>query len=410
MKIKLPWLVAKTATVPAEPPRVEPEPVTETLPLSEAAPEPTPPLASAAAVPATATPTRVMLALATILTLASAAWTVWSVYDLIGHVAASVPMGAALAPAIGAEVVWLAMAAVEWQRIHRTGTVPPGLVIAGWVMAGVTALILAVHAFVLALALLVLAPLPIGSKLMLHWALADVADAVRAQAEAQRRAEVEEAEREQAEAEADNDSLTVEERRLLAERRRALKLRQELAKLDQAEAEQKHAERVAQIERDGTEELALARTHYTVAREIQRHDREVGYRQASVPLALGSGSYIPDDASALNTPTAGGAGFGAGMAQTRMQAPTVRTGSDQKMPGVPGKVPTPSVEATEHPSVVEARRNRAACELAFQELLEERCEVPSIAAVAGAAGVSERAAGRHLRALGLIPPASKSTN
>ncbi|WP_039820985.1 hypothetical protein, partial [Nocardiopsis halophila] len=74
------------------------------------------------------TPARVLLAVAGLLTALSMVWTAWSVLDLIDKLATDTPTPVAVAVAVAVEVAWLAIVAVEWQHIHRTGRAPAGLV------------------------------------------------------------------------------------------------------------------------------------------------------------------------------------------------------------------------------------------------------------------------------------------
>lgn len=337
-------------------------------------------------------------------TAASVVFTTWAVADLATiPTTGAAPLAIAITAGLAVEGLWLSLLATEWAQARRTGHVSTPLSTVGWVLAVAASAVIVVHGLITFPILAILAILPLGAKAGWFFRTRDRA--------AQTREDLARKKEERRRAEALSTDPTEKEQQALAERARRLEVRRQEMELAEAEADLKHTAEINAIERKGRAELARARAYFTVAKEVQQNDREIGYQQAPAVLALGSGSFAPDDASALGAPGGGdtGMGFASAMAQARMQTPTVRTGSDQEVPGVPGKAPTPTVQTREHPSVVEARRNRAACGQAFQELLEELGEVPSIAAVAGAAGVSDRAAGRHLRALGLIPPASKST-
>lgn len=169
------------------------------------------------------TPTRVMLALAGLLTLLSMSWTAWSVVDLIGHTAPATPWPVAVAVAVAVELVWVAVVATEWQQIHRAGRAPRALTVTGWGVAAATVVILAVHAMLLSKVLLPLALVPLGAKSLWHWALTSIGDVVRA--DLARRAEEAEAQQRRADEAARrarelDTGLTEEQRRELAERHR----------------------------------------------------------------------------------------------------------------------------------------------------------------------------------------------
>ncbi|XKK40243.1 hypothetical protein HFP72_05970 [Nocardiopsis sp. ARC36] len=258
----------------------------------------------------------------------------------------------------------------------RTGRPAKALSVAGWALAALAAGIISVHALVEDPVLLALAVLPLGAKTAWHFRTRDRAGQTL---------------REQALSTAPTD----EEEQTLAERARQLEVRRRERELDRAEADADHADRIAVIERQGREQLAKARAHFTVAREVQDYDREIGYRQApAARIALGAGTYVPDDASSLTAQ----AGFGSAMAAQARNGQGPRTPADLEVPGVPGAGAGVQV----HSSAEEGERNRAAVAVAFAQLLRDTRELPSIAAVARATDISDRAAGRHLRALGLI--------
>ncbi|MFC7745597.1 hypothetical protein ACFQXA_38765 [Nocardiopsis composta] len=143
-----------------------------------------------------------MLAIAGVLTLLSMVWTGWSVYDLLQQVAPKSPKTVAVAVAVAVELAWVAIVAVEWQHIHRSGAAPKGLVYTGWAIAATVVGVLALHAVKMeSYYLLPLAALPLAGKALWSWALEDVAQAVRDRLEAARRAREKAAEEARAEEE-----------------------------------------------------------------------------------------------------------------------------------------------------------------------------------------------------------------
>lgn len=414
---------ADTPTPPHPDPRPEPEPPRPEPAYEDPRNEEAQEVEEAQEAPAKVarpewfTPTRVMALAAAIPSLAALPWAAWAIAHLIP---APIIIGLLLGIVFDLALVGTVALALTTPRISTQASQ------VGWVAAIAAAAAIALHTGLGGAALFAITPLlskalwqlVIASHRADEEARATTTRARRAAEEEEAKAEAERRRREreaaEEEAKADDDSFTVEQRRRLAELRNTRAFTEaeaeELRKLEETQARVDHEAKLAQIRRQAEENMA--RMDATANLMVRRAELEERIELASPPrrqtFALGSGSFAPDDASALGGDA--GMGFASAMAQARMQAPTVRTGPDQEVPGVPGKVPTPTVQTREHPSVVEARRNRAACGQAFQELLEELGEVPSIAAVATAAGVSDRAAGRHLRALGLIPPASKPTN
>ncbi|MFC9090323.1 hypothetical protein [Nocardiopsis dassonvillei] len=311
------------------------------------------------------------VAIATATTAASVAFTTWSVADLATR--GGVPLPVAITVGLAVEMLWLMLLATEWGQAVHTGRPAKALSIAGWVLASLAAGIIAVHAVVEDPLLLVLAVLPLGAKAAWYFRTRDRAGQTL---------------REQALSTAPTD----EEEQTLAERARQLEVRRRQRALDRTEAEADHADRIALIERQGREQLARARAHFTVAREVQQQDREIGYQQApAARIALGSGAFAPEGASGLTT-----AGFGAAMAaQARAgQEPTLGTPADQQ-------VPTPAQEPLKggaRVSAAEAETNRALVWDTRDRLIEETGKAPSINALASATGLSRRTVARHLEA------------
>ncbi|MGW8528969.1 hypothetical protein [Nocardiopsis sp. NPDC055824] len=309
--------------------------------------------------------------IATATTLASVAFTTWSVADLATR--GGVPLPVAVTVGLAVELLWLMLLATEWGQAVRTGRPAKALSVAGWVLAALAAGIISVHALVEDPVLLALTVLPLGAKTAWHFRTRDRAGQTL---------------REQALSTAPTDT----EEQTLAERARQLEVRRRQRELDRAEADADHADRIAVIERQGREQLAKARAHFTVAREVQDYDREIGYRQApAARIALGSGTYVPDDASSLTT-----AGFGSAMAaQARNgQTPTLGTPVDQQ-------VPTPTqtlLKGGAQVSAAEAETNRTLVWNTRDQLIEETGKAPSINALASATGLSRRTVARHLEA------------
>ncbi|WP_026117161.1 hypothetical protein [Nocardiopsis valliformis] len=398
-----------------------PEPPIEAAPAPAPAAEPAPAVAEdqapVVARPAQINPTTVI---ASLVTLASVVFTTWSVFDMATPAA---PDLVALAAGAGVELVWLYILATEWQQAGRTGHLSRGLTVTGWVLAAVAAVIITVHGLLTVLALAVLAVLPLAAKAGWHWQTRLRAAATRARLAAQAEAERERAETARRKAEEErrlaqeqqrrdqelSQELTEEQEKELARLRReavfvSAKSAAEL-ELDAARARADQERALADIRRQAEQQMAVDEGAADI--EVRRIEMANRIRLASpvysvteVPTLTGG---VPNDASALSgggtpgTPgifTGSGAGFGAMMRTA--QAP--HTGVDQPMPGVPGTVPT----SPAHRSVAEAEANRAAIAQAYRHLFRQGGAEPSIAAVAAQAKVSDRTAGRHLRALGLI--------
>lgn len=303
----------------------------------------------------------------------SLAWTVYTIQDIVGGL-----LGLAVGLIVDALIV--ATVVIAWAN-PSIRTVASAI---GWVGAVGAAFLLAHHHWGAEEA--AFAAGPIISKLL--WTLALVALTAREKAK-----------------EADDSSLTLAQRRQLAKLENEALFAEAEAKAkirrDDAKAKAASDTTIAQIHRETEEKLArMDATETLRARKYESQERLDLLAPARPRLALGSGAYAPDDASSLD---GDGMGFGGAMATARAtQSPTVRTGSDQEVPGVPGGGAGPQV----HPSVLEAEQNRAAVVSAFEVLSKALQRQPHIAEVARAAGVSDRAAGRHLRDAELIPPAA----
>lgn len=364
--------------------------------------------------------TRPLLIAATIPSLLSLAWTAWSVADMI-----PAPAPIAIAAGIALDVMLVAAVAIAWMA----PTIARGAQIASWVIAGVAAAAIALHSWHLSPALVLMAAVPLIAKALWGLALsaktAQEVEAARVEAE---EAKATEAKRVEAERKAARLStgLTPEQEEELAQiRRQAAYARAKAAaeselttaeadadrERQQAEAESERIRRQAEsqlrqeaVNNKTEEELAVLEANARLVKRRQEVEVEL---ELTRPYALpsGTGTRVPDDASMLQgggpgTPgsfVASGAGFGGAMVATGA-ASAHMGGSDQQMPQVPGQVPG----AVVHHSSAEAEVNRARVAQVFKVLEQATGEAPSIAAVARGAGVSDRAAGRHLRAAGLI--------
>lgn len=377
-------------------------------------------------------------ALAGVLAAGSVIFTGWKIWDLIAGPGAGILMhGVGVASGLTVESAWLMLLALAYQQATRTGQVSRWVTIAGWVLAIGAAGILTAHgvqsgAWVMAL----LGVLPLMAKTawhgLTHIRALEVQEQMRVADLDREQAERDEAEREQeatrtraqrAERERalSTDPTDEDEREIAQLRRQAnvARLRAEAEKdLTTAEAEadrlrqeaEAEAERIRRaseslmrreaIQNKTEEELAVLEANARLFKRRQEVEVEL---ELTRPYALssGTGTRVPDDASMLQgggpgTPgsfVASGAGFGGAMVATGAASARMG-GSDQQMPQVPG--------AVVHHSSAEAEANRQRVAEVFEVLERSTGEVPSIAAVARGAGVSDRAAGRHLRAAGLI--------
>ncbi|SIO84644.1 ATP synthase F0 subunit B [Nocardiopsis sp. JB363] len=376
--------------------------------------------------------------LAGVLAAGSVIFTGWKIWDLIAGPGAGLLMhGVGVASGLAVESAWLMLLALAYQQATRTGQVSRWVTIAGWVLAIGAAGILAAHgvqstSWVMAL----LGVLPLMAKTAWHGLThiraletqerVKVADQDREQAErveAEREKEAARIEAQHAERErALSTGLTPEQEEELAQIRRQAAYARAKATAEselttaeadadrerqQAEAESERIRRQAEsqlrqeaVQNKTEEELAVLEANARLVKRRQEVEVEL---ELTRPYALpsGTGARVPDDASMLNpggpgTPgsfVASGAGFGGAMVATSATAAHMG-GSDQQMPQVPG--------AVVHHSSAEAEVNRARVAQVFKVLEQATGEAPSIAAVARGAGVSDRAAGRHLRAAGLI--------
>ncbi|MGI5119301.1 hypothetical protein ACQEU5_07120 [Marinactinospora thermotolerans] len=244
--------------------------------------------------------------IATVVTAASAVFTVWSVWDLLaGHGA---PHAVGLGAGIGVEAVWLWVLAIEHQQASRAGRVSPVLTRTGWVLAAGAAVVLLVHGLVTSWPMALLAVLPVAAKAGWHWLTKlRSEEARRAEEEARRRAE-EEAQR----ASRLSAELTEEQRAELAELERetayvTAKTEKELAlAAARAHAEQQRA--LAEIRRQAEQQMALDEGAADV--ELQRIKLKNKLRLAAPVYSVAELPQAPDDLSELGVPPVQTVGFG----------------------------------------------------------------------------------------------------
>lgn len=319
---------------PAAPPAPAPEP--EPVVVEDQAPEQAPP---AAAVTETGVDfTRII---ASVVTAASAVFTVWSVWDLARHGAEegqAAPHLVGLGAGIGVEAVWLWLLAIEWQQATRTGRVHPVLTRTGWALAGGACVVLVVHGVLTSWPMALLAVLPLAAKAGWHWLTAlrceqtrarldAEAATARAAAEAERQAQ-EETHRQEVEKEARQSKLsaelTEEQQAELAELEReaayvAAKTDKELA-LDAARAHADQQRALAQIRRQAEQQMTVdeASADIEVRRAELRNRIHLASPLYSVrELPAGETQQVPDDPSGFGVPPV--AGFGAGLSELRAQ-------------------------------------------------------------------------------------------
>jgi len=325
-------------------------------------------------------------------TAASIAFTTWAVADLAtGAAEGAAPVAIAVGAGLAVEGVWLFLLATEWGQAVRTGRPSKALSVAGWVLAVVASAVIVVHGLVTDPVMAILAVLPVGAKAAWFFRTRDRA--------AQTLDRLAEEEATAARTRKLSTAPTDEEEEALAARERQLEVRRRQRELDRREADADSADRIAEIERQGREELAETRAHFTVAREIQRNDREIGYRQGAgaARIALGSGAYAPDDASELDDTGRGfGAGFGSAMAaQARTaQTPTLRTSPEEQVPTPVHLPPRGGAQV----SAAEAAARRELVWATRDQLLEETGEEPTYSALARKLSLSRQTIKRHLEA------------
>ena len=361
-----------------------PEPQTEIVapPAPAPAPEPapvvaddqdgeqTPPAAAAAGEPGGIDFTRVI---ASIVTAASAVFTVWSVWDLTlrgAEEGQAAPHVVGLGAGVGVEAVWLWLLAIEWQQASRTGRVHPALTRTGWVLAFGAAVVLVVHGVMTSWPMALLAVLPLAAKAGWHWLTAlrceqtrarleAEATAAREAAEAQRKAE-EEAHRKEAAKEARASKLSAElteeqQAELAALEREAAyvtaKTEKELA-LDAARAHAEQQRALADIRRQAERQMAVDEGAADI--EVQRAELRNRIRLASPVYTVtelpagGQNEQVPNDPSGFGIPPVGGAPVaGFGFAQAPRPAggaprPDLRVppgAPSATSPGAPGGAP-----------------------------------------------------------------------
>jgi len=216
------------------------------------------------------------------------AWTAWSVVDMVGAVT---PLPVAIAVATGVELSWLAMVAVEWAHAQRGQRVPRALAAAGWATVAVVVAVLVLHGIMAGWALIPLAAMPLGAKILWHWALAGRAEEAR--------------ERRQRAAAMDS-GLTEEQQAELAEARRQAAYIRARA---EAEAEMLRAEAEAErlrAEAEHQARLASLRRQAELQMEADQAAAEVARRRCQLQAELARGRALLGLQPATPTATPGG--------------------------------------------------------------------------------------------------------
>lgn len=361
--------------------------------------------------------------LAGVLAAGSVVFTGWKIWDLIAGPSAGILIhGVGVASGLAVESAWLMLLALAHQQATRTGHVSRWVTIAGWILAIGAAGILLAHgvqsgAWVMAL----LGMLPLMAKTawhgLTHTRALETLDRNQAAEQARSQAEQIEREREREAARAEaarlereralsTDPTDDDEREIAELHRRAnvARLRAEaerelttaeaeaerMREQAQAEAERIRREAESQLRREAIwhkteEELAVLESNAALFKRRSEVESELALTS---PLRLGAGPHVPNDASGITGPGPDGpagpvAGFGV-PEQARAQGAHP---ADQHMPSVP----TPGGGA-----LSEAERNRRAVLDAYTRLSDGGTVVPTISAVADAAGVSRRTVNRHL--------------
>lgn len=331
--------------------------------------------------------TRPLLIAATIPSLLSLAWTAWSVADMI-----PAPAPIAIAAGIALDVMLVAAVAIAWMA----PTIARGAQIASWVIAGVAAAAIALHSWHLSPALVLMAAVPLIAKALWGLALsaktAQEVEAARVEAEEAKAAEAKRVEAERKAARL-STGLTEDQEAELAEleRKRAYvesKSEKELA-LAEARARVAQEEKLAEIRRGAETQMATDEARAKI--HVRRAELADQIRLAApvyTVTEIGPGQ-VPDDVSGITGPGPEGSGAVAGFGFPQSPPRPGQGGAhpaEQHMPSVP----TPGGGG-----LSEAERNRRAVLSAFEQL-STGGTVPTISAVAEAAGVSRRTVNRHL--------------
>ena len=330
--------------------------------------------------------TRPLLIAATIPSLLSLAWTAWSVADMI-----PAPTPIAVTAGIALDIMLVAAVAIAWTS---PAAARPAQTVS-WIIAALAASAIAVHSFAITPALVLLAPLPLVAKALWGLALsAKTAQEAEAATAADQEAKVQEQQRVEAERLAARLStgLTEDQEAELAalERERTYvesKSERELA-LAEARARVAQEERLAEIRRGAETQMATDEARAKI--HVRRAELADQIRLAApvyTVTEIGPGQ-VPDDVSGITGPegpTGAVAGFGF------PQSPP-RSGQGGAHPADQG---APSVPTSGGGGLSEAERNRRAVLSAFEQL-STGGTVPTISAVADAAGVSRRTVNRHL--------------
>jgi len=305
----------------------------------------------------------VTIGAATVPSILSLAWTVYTIHEIVGGL-----LGVAIGLIVDALII--ATVVIAWVN----PSIRTGASVIGWVGALGAAVLLAHHHWGAEEAAFAVGP--IISKLL--WTLALVALTAREKAK-----------------EADDSSLTLAQRKTLAqleneatfaELEAAAKIRR-----DNAKAKAASDAKIAQTHREMEEKLA--RLDATETLRTRKYESEERLELLSPPrprLALGSGSYAPDDARDIT----GSAGFGGGMAQARAaSSPTMGTCSAEQVP-TPAQQPPKGGART---SAEEGERNRALVRETLDRMFQETGKVPSMTKLAEEVGMNRRTVIRHLQ-------------
>lgn len=264
---------------------------------------------------------RFVLAVGGALTGASMAWTAWSVVDMVS---AATPLPVAIAVATGVELSWLAMVAVEWAHAQRGQRVPRALAAAGWATVAVVVAVLTLHGVMAGWALIPLAVMPLGAKILWHWALVSRAEEAR---ELRQRAA------------AMDDGLTEEQQAELVEARRQAAYIRARA---EAEAEMLRAEAEAErlrAEAEHQARLDALRRQAELQMEADQAAAEVARRRCQLQAELARGRALLGLQPATPTATPGGEPATPGDIEERWQDITRQLGdiAPGDEPATPGE-------------------------------------------------------------------------
>ncbi|MFJ9558397.1 hypothetical protein ACIRPH_31705 [Nocardiopsis sp. NPDC101807] len=314
--------------------------------------------------------------IASIVTAASAVFTVWSVWDLargFGEEGHAAPHAVGIGAGVGVEAVWLWLLAIEWQQASTTGRVSKALTRTGWALAVGASVVLVVHGVVTSWPMVLLAVLPLAAKAGWHHLtsaraeqtrarLAVEAAAARAAAEAERQ-KAEDARRaqeaEQARQAARSTTLTEAQEAELAELRRTAafvtaKTDAEL-ELDAARAHADQQRALADIRRRAEQQMTVDEASADI--EVRRAELQNRIHLAKPlytvrEITPGGQHVVPDDPSGFGLPPVSGTtGSGFGFAPQAQAHAGGASPADLRVP--PHASPTASPDAPLGASPVE---------------------------------------------------------